>query len=107
MSLKNSLKELKEYFAYRRREMTVRSKLLRKHLKKESERVEYYNFKKVIFQKIDELLYSGEFSKVVLKPLEGKEHLFPLLLEDEDFNRFYNGRLTVGGELEVSAKKIE
>lgn len=107
MSMKRNYNEMKEFLGYKRKESSLRARMIKKNLKKQDIEKEYYNFKKVVFQQIDEMLYSGEYSKLVLKPLEDKESLFEMLIKDEDFNRYYNGRLTAGGELEVNIKRID
>jgi hypothetical protein len=107
MSFKHNVNELKEFLNYKRKESTLRARMIKKNLKKENREAEYYNFKKVVFQQIDEMLYSGEYSKLVLKPLKDKEYNFELLVKDEDFIRYYDGRLTAGGELEVGIKRID
>lgn len=106
MSVRNNLSELKDWLSYRKRESTISAKIVRKHLKKEKERLEYFKFKKVLFEKIDELLYSGENSKMVIRPVEGTEYLYELLVQDDEFNNYYDWRFTRTGELEVSMKSL-
>lgn len=106
MSVSGSFKELSEWMGYKKRETTKRSKIIRRQMKRENEQVAYFNFKKVAFKKIDEILYTGENSVVYLRPKEGKERLFVALTEDEDFRKYYKGRITSGGELEVSMRQL-
>lgn len=107
MGIRGSLQELRDFLGYKQKESSLRTRMIKRSLKKENIQVEYYNFKKVVFQQIDDILYEGDNSKVVLKPHEGKERYFNLLIQDEEFLRFYIGRITAGGELEVSIKKLE
>lgn len=107
MSLKSTLLELKDWLSYQKRDSIISAKIVKKQLKQEKEKVEYYKFKKALFEKLDNVLYTEEYSKVVISPVNGTDYLYDLVTEDEEFNRFYNWRFTKGGELEVSMKSIE
>lgn len=107
MGIKSTIKELSEWMNYQKRDSIISAKIVKKQLKQEKERVEYYKFKKALFEKLDEVLYSGEYSKVVLKPIKGFDYMYDLVTEEEEFQRFYHYRFTAGGELEVSMQKLE
>lgn len=106
MGLKDSMAELKDFFNYKRKESLVRTKLVKKSLKNQRERTVYVNFRRVMFEKIDEELYKNGYSKIVLKPVKGKADLFDLLVQDEEFQRYYEGRLDVAGNLEVTVRTL-
>ena len=106
MGFKANMLDLFDYLAYRKRESTVRAKLIKKHLKQENEQVKYYNFKRAILEKINEQLYLGDNTKIVIKPMPGYEYLYDLLEQDEDFIRYYIGNTTITGELEVSLRPL-
>lgn len=107
MGILSNVKELGEWMNYQKRDSIISAKIIKKQLKQEKDRVEYYRFKKSLFEKLDEVLYSGDYSRVILRPVRGFEYAYELVTEDEEFNMFYEWRFTSGGELEVSMKKIE
>ena len=107
MGILDNLKEVGEFFNYKRRDSIVATKIIKKQLKQEKDREEYYKFKKAFFEKLDEILYSGDYSRVILKPYEDTDYMYDLISEDEEFNRFYEWRFTKGGEMEVRLKKLD
>lgn len=107
MGFKTNMLDLFDYLSYQKRESTVRAKLIKKHLKQENEQVEYYKFKRAVLEKINEQLYMGDNTKIVIKPTKGFEYMYDLLEKDEDFIRFYIGETTITGELEVSLRPLQ
>lgn len=107
MSLLSNFKELGEFMNYKKRDSMVASKVIKKQLKQEKDKMAYYKFKKSLFEKLDEILFSGEFSRVIIKPTNGNDYLYDLITEDDEFNLYYEWRFTRGGELEIRQKVIE
>ena len=107
MGFKASMLELRDFFNYKRKETMVRSRLVKRSIRKQSAQKVYVNFKRVLFDEIDSSFYKNGYSKIVIKPKKGREDLFDLLLEDEDFKLYYEGRLDVAGNLEVSYRSLD
>ena len=107
MGLKSTFKELGEFMNYRKRDSLVASKVIKKQIKQEKDKMAYYKFKKSLFEKLDEVLFSGEYSRVIIKPTNGNDYLYDLIVEDEEFNLYYEWRFTKGGELEIRQKVLE
>lgn len=106
MGIREDFNVLKDWMSHKKMESNASSKIIQRQLKKEKKEEEYFNFKREAFDKIDEMLIKEDNSMVVLRPWRGKEQLFYYLSEDEDFKRYYKGRITAGGELEVSVKTL-
>ena len=107
MGFKASMVELRDFFNYKRKETTVRARLVKRSIRKQSEQQVYVNFKRVLFEEIESSFYKNGYSRIVIKPKKGREDLYDLLLEDEDFNLYYEGRLDAAGNLEVSHRLLD
>lgn len=107
MGFKASMLELRDFFNYKRKETTVRARLVKRSIRKQSEQKVYVNFKRVLFEEIDASFYKNGYSKIVIKPKKGREDLFDMLIDDEDFKVYYEGRLDIAGNLEVSPRLLD
>lgn len=107
MGIKSNMKELLNYLNYQRRDSIISTKYVKKQLKQEEDKHDFYKFKKAIFEQLDKLFYEPNYQKVFIRPKSEKAYLYSILAEDKDFNLYYNHRFTSGGEIEISLRGID
>lgn len=107
MGFRDSMGELSGYFKEQRKEGATRTKLVRNSIKKESEKKEYHNFKKALFEQLDVLFYEKEYSRVVLSPNAKSLVHFERLLTDTEFTYYYDGVFLTSGDVSIKRRLLE
>ena len=107
MGFRDSMREMSGYMKSQQEDRVTRTKLVKDSIKSESKKRDYHNFKIALFEKLDDLFYEREYSRVVLRAKEDSLSHFKLLLKDEEFLMYYNGSFTISGEFEVSPRLFD
>jgi len=99
------LKQFLEYVSLKNKEMKMSNELTANYKNKLKNEKEYGEFKKSLIYEIDKYFNQGK-TKIVIVPKKEKIILFEMMLNDREFNSYYNLDIKNGREIEISLKEI-